>query len=93
MTGDKQVYISELAEHNRESVTMRGWLHNRQIEWQAPVSDLPRRLGVHAGGGFEGGRFRGRVERHLGAHSRELDRASRGQSAKMCARRVGTSSP
>ncbi len=30
MTGDKQVYISELAEHNRESVTMRGWLHNRR---------------------------------------------------------------
>jgi len=30
MTGDKQVYISELAEHVGDTVTMRGWLHNRR---------------------------------------------------------------
>jgi asparaginyl-tRNA synthetase len=30
MTTDKQVYISELAEHAGESVSMRGWLHNRR---------------------------------------------------------------
>ena len=30
MTGDKQVYISELTEHVGDTVTMRGWLHNRR---------------------------------------------------------------
>ena len=30
MTGDKQVYISELAERAGESVNMRGWLHHRR---------------------------------------------------------------
>ena len=30
MTGDQQVYISELAEHAGDTVTMRGWLHNRR---------------------------------------------------------------
>ena len=30
MTTDKQVYISELAEHGGETVSMRGWLHNRR---------------------------------------------------------------
>lgn len=30
MTSDKQVYISGLSEHVGETVTMRGWLHNRR---------------------------------------------------------------
>jgi len=30
MTGDKQVYISELNHHVGDTVTMRGWLHHRR---------------------------------------------------------------
>lgn len=30
MTRDKQVYIDELSKHAGETVTMRGWLHNRR---------------------------------------------------------------
>ena len=30
MKGDKQVYISELADHVGDTITMRGWLHNRR---------------------------------------------------------------
>ena len=30
MTGDKQVYISDLNQHVGDTVTMRGWLHNRR---------------------------------------------------------------
>ena len=78
-------YIEDIAGHVGETVTLKGWLHNRRSSGKLHFLTVARRHGLHPGGDVEG-RCRPRGLR-LGRSSRPGERHRRDRrGARRCAR-------